>query len=392
MIPDFQNRVTINMQMNKLKILITLCFAIFCCVDVAAAIVPAAPQIDATAYMVMDYNSGRILVEKDIDKRVEPASLTKMMTTYVVTNEINEGNIKMTDMVTISERAWRMEGSRMFIEVNKEVSVEDLLKGVIIQSGNDASVALAEHIAGTEEVFAQVMNQYAVKLGMVNTHFTNSTGLPDPEHYTTARDLAILSSAMIGDHPEIYAWHAVKEFAFNGITQPNRNLLLWRDGSVDGIKTGHTESAGYCLAASAVRDDMRLITVVMGSNGMESRARGSASLLNFAFRFFETHKLYSPGALITTSQVWKGETNKINLGVNEELWVTVPRGRYKQLKPVSEIEPEIIAPVNKNAKYGTVKVMLDTEVIATLPLVALDTINKGGILDRIKDEVRLFLQ
>ncbi len=380
------------MQMNNLKILISFYLAVTFCVDVLAVIVPAAPQIDAIAYMVMDYKSGRILVEKDIDKRVEPASLTKMMTTYVVTNEIKEGNINMTDMVMISERAWKMEGSRMFIEVNKEVSVEDLLKGVIIQSGNDASVALAEHIAGTEEVFAEVMNQYAVKLGMVNTHFTNSTGLPDPEHYTTARDLAILSSAMIGDQPDIYAWHSEKEFAFNGITQPNRNLLLWRDDSVDGIKTGHTESAGYCLATSAVRDDMRVITVVMGSNSMESRARETVALLNFAFRFFETHKLYKPGEMITTSPVWKGETNKLNLGLSEELWVTVPRGQYKQLKPVSDIEPRIIAPVSKNTVYGTVKIMLDTEELASRPLVALDTVNEGGILDRIKDEVRLFLQ
>ena len=285
-----------------------------------------------------------------------------------------------------------MEGSRMFVEVNKEVSVEDLLKGVIIQSGNDASVALAEHIAGTEEVFAEVMNQYAVKLGMTNTHFTNSTGLPDPEHYTTARDLATLSVAMIRDHPDIYAWHSMKEFVFNGITQPNRNLLLWRDESVDGIKTGHTETAGYCLATSSVREGMRLVTVVMGSTSMESRARGSVALLNFAFRFFETHKLFSPGDMITTSPVWKGETRTLNLGVSKELWVTVPRGQYKRLKPVSEIEPEIIAPVSKNTVYGTVKIMLDTEELASLPLEALDEIKEGGFFDKIKDEVRLFLQ
>jgi len=379
------------MHLNTIKLLLTFCLLLIG-TTAMAAIVPAAPDIDATAYLVMDYNSGRFLAEKDIDKRVEPASLTKMMTTYVVTNEILEGNIKMTDLVTISERAWRMEGSRMFVEVNKQVPVEDLLKGVIIQSGNDASVALAEHIAGTEEVFAEVMNQYAAKLGMTNTHFTNSTGLPDPNHYSTARDLSILGVAMIRDHPDIYTWHSQKEFMFNGIKQDNRNLLLWRDNSVDGIKTGHTETAGYCLVSSAVRDGMRLVTVIMGTPSMESRARGSASLLNFAFRFFETHKLYSPGDVITSTPVWKGETNTLNLGVTRELWVTVPRGQYKQLKPVTEITPTIIAPVSKNTEYGKVKLMLDEQELASAPLVALDAINEGSILTRIKDEVKLLLQ
>ncbi len=379
------------MHLNTIKLLLTFCLLLIG-TTAMAAIVPAAPDIDATAYLVMDYNSGRILAEKDIDKRVEPASLTKMMTTYVVTNEILEGNIKMTDLVTISERAWRMEGSRMFVEVNKQVPVEDLLKGVIIQSGNDASVALAEHIAGTEEVFAEVMNQYAAKLGMTNTHFTNSTGLPDPNHYSTARDLSILGVAMIRDHPDIYTWHSQKEFMFNGIKQDNRNLLLWRDNSVDGIKTGHTETAGYCLVSSAVRDGMRLVTVIMGTPSMESRARGSASLLNFAFRFFETHKLYSPGDVITSTPVWKGETNMLNLGVTRELWVTVPRGQYKQLKPVTEITPTIIAPVSKNTEYGKVKLMLDEQELASAPLVALDAVNEGSILTRIKDEVKLLLQ
>lgn len=379
------------MHSNTIKLLLTFCLLLIG-TTAMAAIVPAAPDIDATAYLVMDYNSGRILAEKDIDKRVEPASLTKMMTTYVVTNEILEGNIKMTDLVTISEQAWRMEGSRMFVEVNKQVPVEDLLKGVIIQSGNDASVALAEHIAGTEEVFAEVMNQYAAKLGMTNTHFTNSTGLPDPNHYSTARDLSILGAAMIRDHPDIYTWHSQKEFMFNGIKQDNRNLLLWRDNSVDGIKTGHTETAGYCLVSSAVRDGMRLVTVIMGTPSMESRARGSASLLNFAFRFFETHKLYSPGDVITSTPVWKGEANTVNLGVTRELWVTVPRGQYKQLKPVTEITPTIIAPVSKNTEYGKVKLMLDEQELASAPLVALVAINEGSILTRIKDEIKLLLQ
>jgi D-alanyl-D-alanine carboxypeptidase (penicillin-binding protein 5/6) len=363
-----------------------------CGLQAQAAITPAPPAINATAYMVMDYHSGRILVEKDIDKRVEPASLTKMMTTYVISNEIEEGSIKLADLVLISEKAWKMEGSRMFVEVNKQVTVEDLLKGVIIQSGNDASVALAEHVAGTEEAFAAVMNQYAAELGMTNTHFTNSTGLPDPNHYTTARDLAILGSAMIRDHPEMYAWHAIKEFTFNNIKQPNRNLLLGRDGSVDGIKTGHTETAGYCLVVSAVRDGMRLVSVVMGTEGEEARARASASLLSYAFRFFETHKLYSAGDNVASSQVWKGESDVLNLGVSEELWVTVPRGQYKQLKPVVEMNPQIIAPVDKGSVQGSLKIMLENEEVAARPLVALEVVEEGGFIVRMKDEIRLLFQ
>lgn len=358
----------------------------------AVTIVPAAPDVNATAYLVMDYNSGRILAEKDIDKRVEPASLTKMMTTYVVTEELDAGNISLSDMVKVSEKAWRMEGSRMFIEVNKEVSVEDLLKGVIIQSGNDASVALAEHIAGSEEVFASVMNQYAAKLGMTSTNFTNSTGLPDENMYTTARDLATLAVAKIRDHADIYAWHALKEFTYNGITQPNRNLLLWRDESVDGIKTGHTDAAGYCLVVSAERDGMRLISVVMGSDGMESRARASAALLGYAFRFFETQKLYSSNEIIDSARVWKGEARTLNLGVNEDVWVTAPRGQFRNIKPVIELEPMITAPVLKNSGLGKVKIMLGDEVIADRPLVALESIDQGGLVDRLMDEIRLLFQ
>lgn len=360
--------------------------------QLAAAIVPAPPAIDATAYLIMDFNSGKIIAGKDIDKRVEPASLTKMMTTYIVSNEIYEGNIGMDDMVRVSEKAWRMEGSRMFIEVDKEVSVQDLLKGVIIQSGNDASVALAEYIAGTEEVFAAIMNQYAARLGMNNTHFTNSTGLPDENHYTTARDLATLANAIIRDHPETYAWHAIREFTFNGITQPNRNLLLWRDDSVDGIKTGHTESAGYCLVASAVRDDMRLISVVMGTSGMEARARASSSLFGYAFRFFETHRYYAKGAEVTSSQVWKGASDSISIGVDRDLWLTIPRAQYKNITPVVELNPVITAPVATNTVIGSLRLTLDDEELAVLPLVALEDVPEAGIIKRIKDEIRLFFQ
>ncbi len=357
-----------------------------------AAIVPAPPEIRAVSYLLMDYNSGSIIAGKDIDKRVEPASLTKMMTTYVVSNEIYAGNIGLEDMVRVSEKAWRMEGSRMFIEVDKEVSVEDLLKGVIIQSGNDASVALAEYIAGTEEVFTAIMNQYADRLGMTNTNFTNSTGLPDENHYTTARDLSILATAIIKDHPEIYAWHAIKEFTFNEITQPNRNLLLWRDDSVDGIKTGHTESAGYCLVASARRDGMRLISVVMGTEGMESRARATQSLFGYAFRFFETHKYYSSGDELTTTDVWKGESDLLSIGVDHDLWITVPRGQLKNINPVIELAPTIIAPVDALSVQGQVKLMLEGSELVTMPLIALEGVSEGGLIERIKDEIQLFFQ
>jgi len=357
-----------------------------------AAIVPASPSINATAYLVMDFNSGKFLAEKDIDKRVDPASLTKMMTTYIVASEINDGNIGLDDMVRVSEKAWRMEGSRMFIEVDKEVSVENLLKGVIIQSGNDASVALAEYIAGTEDVFAAIMNKYANTLGMNNTNFTNSSGLPDENHYTTTRDLSILANAIIKDHPELYKWHSIKEFTFNDIKQPNRNLLLWRDESVDGIKTGHTESAGYCLVASALRDGMRLITVVMGTEGMESRARASQSLFGYAFRFFETHKYYTKAEELVATQIWKGEVETLALGVDRDIWITIPRGQLKNIKPIVDIESTIIAPIIKNSVMGNVRLMLDNEEVAVSQIIALQDINEGGFIERIKDEIRLFFQ
>ncbi len=357
-----------------------------------ATIIPAPPEIKATSYLVMDFNSGQILVEKNIDERVEPASLTKMMTTYIVTEEILHGRINLEDMVLISEKAWRMPGSRTFVEVGKEVSVKDLLMGVIIQSGNDASVALAEYIAGTEDVFAAVMNQYARDLGMQNTNFVNSTGLPHENHYTTARDLAILALATIRDHPEIYSWHAIREFTFNDITQPNRNRLLWRDDSVDGIKTGHTDAAGYCLVVSAKRDDMRLISVVMGADGEEARARASQSLLNFAFRFYETHRMYRGNDSIATTRVWMGETEELNLGIEEDLWVSVPRGQQSRLNPVIEYPPRIVAPVTGASHQGSIKVFHEDRLLAERPLIALNTVDEGGLFIRLKDKFRMFFE
>ncbi|MEX2523516.1 MAG: D-alanyl-D-alanine carboxypeptidase family protein [Gammaproteobacteria bacterium] len=357
-----------------------------------AAILPAPPKVNAESYLVMDYESGHIIAGENITERVEPASLTKMMTTHVVAEELAAGNIGLEDEVVISEKAWRMKGSRMFIEVDTRVTVSDLLKGVIIQSGNDASVALAEYISGTEEAFASMMNEYARQLGMVNTNFMNSTGWPQENHYTTAEDMAALARALIREHPDIYSLHAIKEFTYNGIKQHNRNNLLWRDDSVDGIKTGHTENAGYCLVASAKRDNMRLISVVMGSDDENARIRATQSLLNFAFRFYETHKLYEPGQAVTTSQVWKGNSDTINLGVNERLWITVPRGSYDDLDIRTDTDKTIIAPVEKGAVYGKLVVSLDGRELAKRSLIALESINEGSLFERLKDEVRLLFQ
>ncbi len=374
------------------KIVISSLLIGFCLTTLQAAIVPAPPEIKASSYLVMDYDSGRLLVENNIDEQVEPASLTKMMTVYIVSEELAEGNINMSDMVMVSEKAWRMSGSRMFIEVNKEVSVENLLKGVIVQSGNDASIALAEYISGSEEVFVSLMNQHAQELGMTGTHFANCTGLPHKDHYTTARDMAILANALIRNHPEIYKWHSIKEFTFNNIKQHNRNQMLWRDDSVDGIKTGHTESAGYCLVASAKRDNMRLISVVMGTEGTKARTRATQSLLNFSFRFYETHNLYKAGASITSSKVWKGDVETFDVGVADDLYVTIPRGKYKQLDAAIEISPVIIAPIKKGDIQGNLKVVLDGEELAKRPLIALQSVAQGSLFNRLKDDIRLLFE
>jgi D-alanyl-D-alanine carboxypeptidase (penicillin-binding protein 5/6) len=295
-------------------------------------------------------------------------------------------------MVTISEKAWRTPGSRMFVEVGKQVSVHDLLLGLIIQSGNDATVALAEHIAGSEETFAALMNRHAEEIGLKGSHFTNATGLPDEQHYMTARDIARLAALTIEEYPEFYKWYAQKDFTFNDITQYNRNKLLWQDDSVDGIKTGHTESAGYCLAASALKDGMRLITVVLGTSSENARIDASQSLLNYGFRFFETHKLYDAGTKLTTSRIWKGSTDTAMLGLDKALYVTIPRGQYKSLDASMSINNRIIAPVAAGQPLGTVQVKLGDEVIAEQPLVSLNAIGEGSIWQRITDEALLYFE
>ena len=358
----------------------------------ADMIVPAAPKIKASSYLLMDFSSGEFLVEENSEQKLPPASLTKIMTIYVAATELKNGKISLEDEVLVSEKAWRTEGSRMFIEVGKKVKLDDLIHGVVIQSGNDASVALAEYISGTEDVFADLMNKHAERLGMKNTNFMNSTGLPDPDHYTTAKDLAILARAMIKDFPERYKLYSMKEFTYNNIKQHNRNKLLWRDRNVDGMKTGHTEEAGYCLVASALKDEMRLISVVMGTNGVNARAKASQALLNYGYRFYETHKLYSAGEMITAAKIWKANVENLNLGVAKDIYVTVPRGQYDKLEPVVEFDKKIIAPVSKDEQKGVLNVMLENKNIVSVPLLALETVAEGSLVNKLKDEVRLLFE
>ncbi|MDO8825685.1 D-alanyl-D-alanine carboxypeptidase family protein [Methylophaga sp.] len=352
---------------------------------------PTAPSIAGTAYILQDYDSGQILMSQNADERLPPASITKLMTSYVVSQEVYDGNIRLDDEVLISEKAWRMIGSRSFIEVNTKVTVEALFRGMIVQSGNDAAVALAEHVAGSEEVFAQMMNQYAQKLGMYNTNYQNATGLPGAEHYTTAHDIAILSAAMIRDFPEHYKWYSEKEYTYNGITQHNRNKLLWRDNTVDGLKTGHTEEAGYCLSASAKRDGMRLIAVVMGTASENARAQEIQKMFNFGFRFFETHQLYAADEAITQTKVWKGQTNQLNLGLAKPLSITVPRGRYKDLQASTNIQQPVVAPIAKGTELGEVEIRLGDEVVAQQKLVAVNDVEKGSWWRRIIDSLLMLI-
>jgi len=357
-----------------------------------AAPVPAPPELKATAWLLQDHLSGHVIAEHAADARLEPASLTKMLTIYVVFAELKAGKIALSDRVLVSKKAWKMPGSRMFIEVDTQVGVEDLIKGVIIQSGNDASVALAEHVAGDEAAFADLMNQYALRIGMPGSHFVNSSGLPDPEHFTTARDMAMLAHALIRDFPDHYSLHAQKEFVFNGITQYNRNKLLWQDESVDGLKTGHTEAAGYCLVASAQRDGMRLISVIMGADGERSRARQSRALLAYGFRFFETHRLYERAKPIRDVRVWKGVSDFVPLGLRDDLFVTVPRGQYQRLTPIMEVDSRLEAPVVEGDVRGELRVEFDGELVVERPLMALRTVEEGNLWQRASDSVRMLFE
>lgn len=357
----------------------------------ALAQVPAAPRVDASSYVLMDFHSGEIIAAHAPTLQVEPASITKLMTSYVVFAEIEAGRLALDDRVRISERAWRTGGSRMFVEVGTEVTVEDLLKGVIVQSGNDASVALAEHVAGSEEVFAQMMNAEAERLGMKDSHFSNSTGLPAPDHLTTARDVAILARDLIARFPEFYRWYSQREFSYNGITQRNRNVLLARDPSVDGLKTGHTEAAGYCLVTSAIRDGMRLISVVMGTPSENARASASQALLNYGFRFFETFKLYAQGDVVATAEVWKGRSDTLELAVAEDLYVTIPRGRQSDLAAAVRIPAPAVAPFDAGQPFGELAIQFDGETRLVRPLHVAAGIAEAGWWGRTIDSIGLWL-
>lgn len=353
---------------------------------------PAAPIIGAKSYLVIDSKTGHEIAALDADAALAPASLTKIMTTYVVFSALKQGQITLDEEVTISEKAWRTEGSRMFIEVGTRVTVKDLVFGMIVQSGNDASVALAEYIAGSESVFAEMMNQHAAALGMYSSHFRNATGLPAENHVTTARDLATLARAIIEEFPEYYKWHAVKEFTYNNIKQSNRNSLLWRDDSIDGLKTGHTVAAGYCLVASAERDGMRIISVVLGTSSTKSRADGSQALVNYGFRFFETRLLFKAGEEISTARIWKSANEFSRLGVLEDLYVTVRRGSYDALESKLNIPSIVTAPISAGQPVAELAISLDGEDILKAPLRALDDNPEGSFWQRTKDSISLWFE
>lgn len=352
-------------------------------------ITPTAPSLNAKAYILIDVKSGKIIAEKNSDQKLPPASLTKMMTLYVISSALSNEQIHLSDPVRISQEAWKIGGSRMFVKEGQQVSVEELLKGIIVDSGNDACVAMAEHLGGSETGFTDIMNQRAQNLGMTNSHFTDSTGLPNPDHYTSAKDLAVLGRALIENYPQYYHWYKQKWFTFNGIRQPNRNRLLWRNSQVDGVKTGHTNDAGYCLVSSAKHENMRLLAVVLGSPTETARADDSERLINYGFRFFETHQLYKPGAAITELSLYKGQTDKISIGVNEAQYVTIPSGQYQRLSVTTKVPKYVEAPLKKGDKIGELVVKFDNNIIANQPLYALQDAATGGFVTRMKDSVRL---
>ncbi len=354
--------------------------------------VPAPPQLAAKAYVLMEYSSGRVLVEHNADKAFEPASLTKIMTDYIVSDELAKGTLNPDEEVTISEKAWKMGGSKMFIEVGKKVKVSDLIKGMVIQSGNDASVQLAETVAGSEETFVELMNQYAKHLGMTNTAFRNATGMPDKEHLSSAQDMAVLSRALIRDFPEDYKIYSIKEFEHNGIKQKNRNGLLWSDDTVDGMKTGHTESAGFGLVASAVREDMRLIAVVMGTNSANARLSATAKLLSYGFRFFGSRELYAEGTAIDNLRVWSGAEKTVPVGLVKPLSVAFPRGQEDQLTTRIELNRGVQAPLDEGAEVGRLRVVSGDDIIADEALVALREVPAGGIVPTVRDAILQYFE
>ena len=380
----------------KLKSIMLAVGLLLGAVAAAQPMIPTAPSVAGSAWILIDANTGAVLTKSNADQQLPPASLTKMMTIYVVSEEIKAQRLSEQDEVLVSVNAWekggaKSGGSTMFLPPNTRVPVIDLMRGVIIQSGNDASIALAEHIAGAEETFGQLMNQHAIELGMTGTNFLNATGLPDVGHLTTARDLATLANAIITDHPEHYAMYAEKECLYNGITQPNRNRLLWRDTSVDGLKTGHTEEAGYCLVASAERDGMRLISVVLGASSDESRATESQKLLSWGFRFYETATVYSEGETVTEAKVWKGIEETANIGIGNDIEVTIPRGFEDELQADLEVQAYLEAPLAVGDEVGKISLYLDDELVAEETLVIVEAVEPAGFFARLWDALIYFV-
>lgn len=354
---------------------------------------PPSPALSvaAKAYILTDFQSGQTLIGQNIHERIEPASLTKLMTAHVVFSAIRQKRITLNQTVPVSERAWRTPGSRMFIEPNRPVTVDELIRGMIVQSGNDACIALAEAIAGSEDAFAQMMNKEAKRMGMDNTRFVNSTGLPHPEHYTSVHDLALLAAAMIRDFPEYYPLYSLREYTYNKITQPNRNRLLWLDPNVDGLKTGHTQTAGYCLITSAKRNERRLISVVTGTTSDNVRTMESQRLLNHGFQFYDTVRLYRKEQEVTTMQLWKGARNTLRAGFSQDLYFSLPKGQSDKLKATMEYQRPLVAPISAGQKVGTVKLSLDGKPMAEYPLVALETVGIANIFGRTWDSIRMLL-
>jgi len=357
-----------------------------------AQLQPQAPTLAAKSWLLMDYATGQPLASYMPDERVEPASLTKLMTAYVVFAALKQKSLQPNQTVPVSERAWKTQGSRMFIEPNKPVTVDELMRGMIVQSGNDACVALAEAVAGTEESFVQLMNREAQRLGLKNTHFVSSTGLSDPQHYSTARDLATLAAALIRDFPEYYPLYSLKEYTYNRITQPNRNRLLWQDTTVDGIKTGHTENAGFCLIASAKRGTRRLLTVMMGTASDTLRAQESQKLLNFGFQFFDAVRLYEKNQAVSQLKVWKGAQNLVKAGFLEDFTLSLPKGMAGKMKASLESRQPLLAPVQVGQRIATLKLTLDDKPYGEYPVVALEAVPVAGIFGRAWDTLRLWFE
>lgn len=360
--------------------------------SVQSQILPQAPTIAAKSWLLLDYSTGQALASYNPDERVEPASLTKMMTAYVVLAALKEGRLKPDQAVAVSERAWKAQGSRMFIEPKRPVSVDELLHGLIVQSGNDACIALAEAVAGSEEAFVQAMNREAQRLGLKATRFANSTGLSDPQHYSTARDLGALAAALIRDHPEHYPLHALREYTYNRISQANRNRLLWLDPAVDGVKTGHTENAGYCLVASARRGPRRLLSVVMGAASDGLRTQESQKLLNFGFQFYDAVKLYAGDQAVSQLKVWKGSQNTVKAGFLEDFTLSLPKGLADKVKASLVSNQPLLAPVQKGQRIGTLKLTLDDKPYGEYPVVALETVPVAGLFGRAWDTLRLWFE